>query len=303
VSRAQSGGTIARSYPSYAMTYQYSIIRFSPRPGRGEALNVGLVVIDPVDQLGRVELVDDRHRLRLISDRGLVDATFQYLADWKRTVEGQDAPFSAYGGSEEWLLHQANSTNNLLEFSTPAPILAREIDDAVSALAKEFLPTPRPVYRRDVTRRQAITALRDAYAFQGLERGLNFVERPLIRSKNYSEVMDFAVRNGKAVQLAQSWNFRQRGVGALTEAVKAWAWTVQEIREKGGSGTWKNESFSVPNDVDVEAIYIEPDDSTGSEALAEALHAFREVKAKANPVNRVAPAALRAVRALTGATS
>jgi DUF3037 family protein len=284
------------------MTYQYSIIRFSPRPGRGEALNVGLVVIDPVEQIGRVELVDDRQRLRLITDRPLVDATFEYLADWKRKVEGENAPFSSYG-AEEWLLRQADSTNNLLDFSTPAPILAREIDDAVSVLAKEFLPTPRPVHRRPVTRRQVITALRDAYSFHGLERGLNFVERPLIRSKTYGEVMDFAVRNGKAVQLAQSWNFRQRSVGALTEAVKAWAWTVQEIREKGGSGSWGNESFAVPKNVDVEAIYIEPDDSAGGDALAEALHAFREVKAKASPVDRVAPAAQRAVRALAGATS
>lgn len=279
------------------MTLQYSVIRFSPRPDRGELLNVGVVVVDPERQDARVSLVEDRHRFRVISNPGLVQSTFDYLSDWKTLVEDGEGAISMMP-ADEWLRQRSDASHNLIELSAPAPILVADLDEAVSFLSKKFLPAPRQIAKRDVTRRRAISALREAYAYHGLVRGVNFVEKPLIRSKNYSEVMDFAVRNGKAVQLAQTWNFKQRGIGTLLEGVKAWAWTVRDIRSTGATAKLEAESFSVPKDVDVEAVYIDPDTSEGADALAEALHAFRDVRAKAIRADHLAPTAQRAVRAL-----
>jgi hypothetical protein len=286
------------------MRLRYSVIRFAPRPARGEFLNVGFLIVDQDAPLAKVELALNGQRLRAVADKQLIVTATDYLEGWKAKLESPDAAATSSGFSDQWLEALSDAARNVFEFSRPAPVAVDSIKEACDLLRAEFLPIEvKREPRTTVTRKQAVVALRSAYEEQGLARGVDFLERPLIKGKNHRETMDFAVTNGAAVQIAQAWNFRQRYVAALTEAVKAWAWTIKDIREKGGSGEWRDRDFAVPYDVDVEVTYIEPDTAEGGDVLAEALHAFRDVKARALPVDDSNKTALRASRALASHAS
>lgn len=268
------------------MSIQYSIIRFVPDSARGESVNVGLVAVDTLAKHMSVHLQIPERRMRAFAAQSLVRLTAEYLNDWKAMVEGYDLS-QASSEVGEWLRTQYETSNNLVQFSPPTPTAFRSLGEALSRLESLLLTAEDAKHiERGLRRSHALAELRRAYYGAGLKRGQDFVERPTIGTRHHREVMDFAVRKGKAVQIAQSWSFQQRNVVALSESIRSWAWTIRDIRERGGFGEVDGRSFAVPKDVAVAAIYVEPDTAQGGDALADALYAFREVGAKALPENR-----------------
>jgi hypothetical protein len=146
-----------------------------------------------------------------------------------------------------------------------------------------------------------LAEFRRFFAEEGLERGVNYVERAIVEGPNHSERIDFAITNGRAIQLTQTWNFRKRNLEAVTEAVKAWAWTINDIRSGGGRGRAKGTNFEVPRDVAVDAVYVPPTSQQGRDSFAEARHAFVEVDANVVAASEAHRVATRAARALARA--
>src|SRR5205085_2415943 len=128
----QSGRAPSWANWSNTMSFKYSVIRFSPRPGRGEALNVGVIVIDSALQTGKVRLVEDRTRLRAVGERETVNSVFEFLQDWKDAIEAHETDENRIAISSQWLSENAEMSNNLLQFSDPAPVVADEIESALS---------------------------------------------------------------------------------------------------------------------------------------------------------------------------
>lgn len=109
-------------------------------------------------------------------------------------------------------------------------------------------------------------------------------ERARVRSGAFDATFDFAVHNGRTIQLVQCWSFRLPNQADLAEQVKAWSWVVHEVRQVGGELATKDGEFEVPKRLDIYAIAIPPVPGVDSSAYDEARAAFEE-----NEVIELAP--------------
>ena len=161
-------------------------------------------------------------------------------------------------------------------------------------LSDEFLVEPE-VKSRATSKRKAMSLLRTAYQEIGFERDEHIIQRPQVRSGGYAGASDFIVANGEAVQLAQTWSFQVKDQASLANDIKAWAWIIRHLRDSSDGATAETEerNVRVPSDIDVELIYIPPENGDSS-AYEEAHEAADEVEAKIVEVGSVSEVAERA---------
>lgn len=259
------------------MKYTYSKLRFVPDPASGEFVNVGVIVGSDSDGKCILHLSESRRRAFHLAPRKIVNDFWSYLQKFKTDVER--STFSTM-----MLDEMRDEARNLLQFSDPAPMVAEGIEAAQEIIAEQVLGGyTKPRARRGPTKTTLLADVRRIYMEHGLEKDRNYTERTVVRGSNHSEMFDFVVMNGEAVQLTQAWNFRQSDRESLLEGIKAWAYTVLDIREEGGTARARRTTYKVPPDVAVEAVYVEPKTSGGRAALDEALHAFEDVDAQPVP--------------------
>ena len=268
------------------MRCAYSVLRFVPDPVRGEFVNVGVLVGSDATRQSSVKLVRTRQRASHLADSDVVKDFWSYLLDLRSEVDSTRNRDWAF--SESWLHDLWEASGNLLQLSEPAPIAAGDVQTAAARLAEQFLADRRVLRRASgvPTRSTARAQVRKAYKEMGLEPSHHFLERSHIRGGTHEAVFDFVVRHESAVQLTQTWNFRVREPIEEIEKVKAWAWTVRDIRANGGRGSVEGAEFDVPRDVDVRAAVVEPESGTEREVLSEAEHAFTQIDVKPVPFNK-----------------
>jgi hypothetical protein len=105
-------------------------------------------------------------------------------------------------------------------------------------------------------------------------------ERPLLHAGGHRERLDFAVANGKVVQLAQTWSFQVADQAALAEQIKAWAWTIQAVQHEGGTiEPAAGNTLEVPSDVNVAVVYVSPSAGQNAPALQDAHAVFATLHA------------------------
>ncbi len=280
------------------MTLIYSLLRFVPDPARAESINVGLLVGN--EQSGDCRLLLDagsRRRAHVLSDRGTVDEVWSYVHDLRLGLEQRRGQWRDFRFSGDWLRKSWEGGSNLLQFSPPAPVMARDIDDALTVLSEQLLRTPTTPRAHGFKKSALLAEVRRAYRAAGVEEG-NVFEKAVVAGPHHQETFDFAIANGKAVQLAHAWNFRQENLDPLAESVKAWAWTVNDIREKGGEARILAKVIRVPKNVAISVVYAPPTTSLGKQLLSEARHAFKSVKAVVVPESKVSRVAQRAFHLL-----
>lgn len=107
-------------------TYVYSIIRYAPRPSRGEYVNVGLIIFDGAEK--SVVFDSDTKRVEVLS-RGKVksDSVDKILVGFH------------YPETVNELLARSNRTHELVWFSYPCPLLAESVTDAIGLVRRNFL--------------------------------------------------------------------------------------------------------------------------------------------------------------------
>lgn len=281
------------------MTMLYSLLRFVPDPARAESINIGLVIGDR--QNGDVRLLLDlgsRRRAHVLADRRTVDSVWSYIHDLKSGIEHHRGEWRDFRFTGEWLQERHDTASNLIQFTSPTPAMGRDIDEVAATLSEQLLRAPAALYRdRRFNKSTLLKEVRRAYRSAGIEQ-THLFEKAVVAGSHHQETFDFAVANGKAVQLAQAWNFRQENLELLAEAVKAWAWTVRDIREKGGEATVEEKTVPVPKNVVISAVYAPPNTAQGRELLGEARHAFRSVKAVPVTEKQISRVANRAVKLL-----
>lgn len=273
----------------------YSAVRFVPDPGRGEFINVGVLVGSEQTGACRLSVVRNRRRASSIDVSGVFDLFWDYLLNLKKRLESEDE----FRFSERWLEETFQESRNLLQLSQPMPIRAKTVGVALKAVRERILvDQPNVIRSKRFTKRSAVKQLRIEYEKVGLEPNKHFMYKPVVRGPNHAEEFDFAVANGSAVQLTQAWNFRKKHLRLLREEVKAWAWTVRDIRASGGTAEVDGKHYAVDKDIPVEVVYIEPQKVDEKNALAEAAHAFSEVNARAVALVEVSEVAERAAALL-----
>lgn len=274
------------------MRYVYSVIRFVPDPARGEFVNVGAIAGSDEAYDWQVRMVDNPKRARQLDTDNALPVMFSYVDRIARELDAFDSAVIGSESitssvSEDWLHSLADSSLNIVHFSEPAPVSAESAESALDFVFANLVIDPAGRRNTGPTKHTALASLRSSYKHVGLVKGTNFHERLTVAAMPYRESFDFGVANGRVVQLSQTWSF-QRGDASIAEDVKAWAWTARELLDRGGTTRIENNGveMEVPKDVDIDVLYIPPQNGTDSEVLQESLSALHDAGVQAYEIHQ-----------------
>lgn len=260
------------------MAFKFSLIRFVPDPARGEFVNIGAVAGSDEAAEWELRLVSNLSRAKALDDRGVLATAFAYAAGLEDHIAALDM-LPETGGPEpissSMLLRRAIEMQNIIQLSQPAPVAADSAEAALDLVFDQLvLDVTRKSFRFEKKHR-AQGAARKAYREHAVPAGA-VRERAHVRSGAFDGTFDFAVHNGRTIQLVQCWSFQLPNQADLAEQVKAWSWVVHELRRDGGELATKDGEFEVPPGLDIYAIAIPPATGSESPAYEEARAAFDE---------------------------
>jgi len=251
----------------------------------------------------RARSLDDKRLLPLVLAFG--DSIGRTLDAFTDAIEtGRQAPVEI---SEEWLSHLYEDSRNVIQLSPPTPIVAADIETAMAIIFDQFIVEAPGAPRIYDNKHAALAAMRRVYIDRGLAKGRDFKERATIKGEAHSERFDFSVLNGKVVQLVQAWSFQNPDQDALAQRVKAWAWTVEDIRKHGGRVILPDSEryIKVPKEVRIDALYVPPLQESPGSIFQEALSAFGQIDVTPVPmadVDRIGAEAIELLEATSGST-
>lgn len=268
------------------MTFLHSLIRFVPDPVRAEFVNIGAIAGSDDASDWALRLIENPSRAHKLDDAvvypavlGVVDRLRRDIELFEREVE---AP-SLRGGSavsEAWLHALHAQHRNIIQFSTPAPLIADSADDALDRVFNRLVVDPERSLRGP-NRRSAVAALRAAYKTVGLKRNADLYEGATLHSGPYEGRIDFAVANGKVVQLAQAWSLNVQDQGALVDQVRSFGWTMRALQADGGELVTREKTLSIPRDVGLSVVYVADGGLATNRTRAEADAVFQSIHATA----------------------
>lgn len=268
------------------MRYVYSIIRFTPDAARGEFVNVGIIVGSEDSSEWEVRQIENPVRARQMDDRGTLPAVWEFINGVGAQIDEHQASLDTLLApevdlNEEWLWDLHRHHRNLVQLSEPVPMVAASADDAFAKLWNEVLVDP-AVRRYSFKKKfEALAAVRRAYQNHAVKKRENFQERVQLQTKTHREGFDFAVVNGKALQLTHTWSFQNPKQDELAEKLKAWGWTVKAAQEEGGMiilPGGRHIPLAAKPEFDV--VYVPPEKSQRTSAWREAESIFAELEVR-----------------------
>ena len=292
------------------MKFAYSLIRYVPDPIRGEFVNVGAIAGSEESSDWAVRWVDNPARARRLDEKGslpgvweFIDRIARHVDAYEQAIEQPQLEAPEVDVSEEWLRGLHASHRNIVQFSEPRPLLAKDASAALDEIFAELIVDPARRRGAENNKHPALAAIRRAYRAAGLRRDEQLFERVLVHAGDHHERLDFAVANGRVVQLAQTWSFQVVDQDLLSEHVKAWGWTMQTVRAEGGviepaSGA----TVEIPRDVKLAAVYAPPSDGTPRPALPVAESVFQKLHAARVDLQHTDDLAAEAATMVAGAT-
>jgi hypothetical protein len=271
------------------MRYLYSLIRFVPEPANGEFVVLGAVAGSDETSDWDIRQISNPVRARALDRRGALDLAWALIDGIGREIDRFEESTSELFEpevrvSERWLWDMHLRHRNIVQLSAPTPMVAEAADEALDRIFDEMVVDPARVTHRFKTKHAALGRMRAAYRRQGIDRDHSLRERVSLHAADYVEPFDFAVTNGRVLQLAHTWSFQIPDQDELTEQLKSWGWTVERLRESGGTvSTRLGQQFDVDREVDIEISYVPPDEDRASPAFAEALGVFKTCAARQVP--------------------
>jgi hypothetical protein len=262
------------------MKYEYSVVRFVPYPIRGEFVNVAIIVGSEKTGEWAIRSVENWARGRRLEKGKRLTAAQAYLESVKKLI-GEDQPqLASHRIGSGWLAGEYRRLRNLVQLSEPATVVAADVQDALNEMFDLFIADPVKINRE--TRQPAVNALRDAFGRINLQSA-RLHERVTAMVGSQSVPVDFAVANGHLVQLAHAWSFREREPRETVQQVKAWSWTLRDLRDYGGMvrTQGKRKDYPVDRDVEIGITYVTPVTDKGRRSLDEALEVFEHLKVRA----------------------
>lgn len=264
-----------RSSIGLPMSYTFSLIRFVPDPARGEFVNIGAMAGDDDAGDWAVRWIGNYTRAKALDEHGFLPAAKAFTASLDDRVGDPDSPtLDLERPLAGWLKSLADEMNNVIQVTEPAPVVADSAESALDLIFERLIVDPARVTYRFKRKHQAQAAARSAYRAHEVPDS-SVKQRARVASRAYDFQFDFAVHNGRAVQLLQCWSFQLPNQADLTEEVKAWAWMVHEVQDNGGHLVSEG-GIEVPQELDIAAVYIPPLDRM-SPAFGEAKSAFDEL--------------------------
>jgi Protein of unknown function (DUF3037) len=264
------------------MVYRYSLLRFVPDPAKGEFVNLGLIARDDENQDWDLRIISNLRRAKALDHQGLLPAALEFIGHLEENVSAVDQLFGPEGEpiSNALLSRLAVEMQNVVQITPPAPVVAGSASAAIDLLFEQLLVDPLSRRFPFEKKFRALKRTREAYRALALPRE-SIDERVIVSSGPFATRFDFGVHNGHVLQLVQCWSFQLPNQEELAEEVKAWAWIVHRLRERGGECFVPHARLEIPPHTAVSAVYIRPRGEDPAPAYEEALAAFRETRVTA----------------------
>jgi hypothetical protein len=259
------------------VSYQFSLIRFVPDPARGEFVNIGAVVGDDEARDWDLRLISNLRRARALDRDGVLPAALGFVAHLDQRVGAIEQPpyLEPEPLTVDWLRRTSQEMQNIIQLSTPAPLVADSTEAALDLIFGELVVDPEAQEFRFEKKHRAQRSARVAYRAHEIPREA-VEERAKVSSGVYGDTFDFAVHNGRAVQLVQCWSFQLPNQNELAEQVRSWSWVVHELRRGGGVVGTAGGELEISEGAEIAAICILPREGGEFSAYAEAQDAFTE---------------------------
>jgi len=282
--------------------YDYSVVRFVPYPIRGEYINVAVIAGSEETGEWAIRSIENWTRARHLDKGKRLAAARAYLEGIDGLINGnpeqqakaQSPPVGLVRG---WLAGEYRRLRNLVQLSEPAPVIGADVREALNKMFDLFVADPAKIDRE--TRQPAIVALRSAFHQVNIQAALLHEQVTAVVGPQSAPV-DFAVANGHLVQLAHAWSFREREPRETVQQIKAWSWTLRDLRDYGGMVRTKDkrQDYTVDRDVEIGVTYTTPVTDKGRRSLEEALSVFDHLKVRAVSADDAYKVAEDAVEAL-----
>lgn len=288
------------------MRFVYSVVRFVPDPARGEFINVGAIVGSEESSEWQVRQIENPTRARTLDDRESLDAAWAFIGRVGSQIDAyelsMDQLFEAeVEPSEDWLFQMHHEHRNVVQLSRPTPMVAESADEALDRVFDLVVLDPAQRRYPFQKKHAALAAVRRAYRQHAIRPRIGYRERVRLETDHHRERFDFAVFNGGVLQLTHTWSFQVPDQEGLAEQVKAWGWTVQEARHKGGRVVSYDQILRVRPDVDVEVVYVPPAPQREAPAFVDAMSVFDALGVRHSPLDGAGDVGERAERLLSGA--
>jgi len=272
--------------------YVYSVVRFVPDPARGEFINVGAVVGSEEPSEWQVRQIENAKRARSIDEHRTLPVVWSFLDDVGRIIDEHEEAINGFldpqiNPSEMWLKDLYTEHKNVVQLSPPTPMVASSAEEALEQVFEEFVVDAARARKGVQNKHSALAAVRRSYRENQIDKK-NLRERATLQTRNHHrERVDFAVTNGRVVQLTHTWSFQVTDQYELAERIKAWGWTIRDAQEYGGTLFSQDEAvLEVDEGVDVEVVYVQPRGKEHSLAWNDAMHVFRALDAHYVPVEK-----------------
>lgn len=265
------------------MPLSFSLIRFVPDPAKGEFVNIGAIAGDDATGDWELRLVSNLKRAKALDQLGVLAQATAFAAEMQDHIAALEelAP-TIERISAEFLKRCSSDMQNIVQLTSPAPVAADSADQALEIIFEQLVFDESPKTFKFEKKHRALGAARKAYKEHCVVKAVR--ERAPVKSGVFDGTFDFAVHNGRAVQLAQCWSFQLPNQADLAEQVKSWSWVVHELRKCGGSVRVDGADVEIPKNLDIYSVVIPPRTDQLSPAYEEAEVAFEEVG-----VQRVSP--------------
>jgi hypothetical protein len=259
------------------MALSFSLIRFVPDPARGEFVNIGAIAGDDASGDWELRVVSSLKRAKALDNRGVLPQATAFAAELQDHIAALEelAP-TAERISAQFLAARSAEMQNIVQLTPPTPVVADSAEAALELVFEQLILDETPKSFPFEKKHRALGAARSAYKAHDVSAAVR--ERALVKSGAFDGSFDFAVHNGRVVQLVQCWSFQLPNQTDLAEQVKSWSWVVHELRQSGGSVRLNEAELDIPPDLDIYSVVIPPLPDQQAPAYEEARAAFDENK-------------------------
>jgi hypothetical protein len=267
-------------------TYNYSLIRFVPDPGRGEFVNIGAVAGDDAGEDWSLRAISNYQRAKALDTKSAFPAAMAFIASIAERMPDVERLEVTPTLSSDDLRRLSEEMQNIVQLTSPAPIVADSAEAALDLVFERLVVDPAQRRYRFKKKTTAQAATRRSYEQREIPSEA-LMEHATATAGANGTPFDFVVHNGGALQLVHCWSFQLPNQDDLIEQVRSWAWGVHEVRERGADVPTPSGAIEIPRTCDIAAVGLFPVEDQEAPALLEAEEAFKEVGVRLVPAEEV----------------
>jgi hypothetical protein len=272
--------------------YLYALVRCVPDPRTGEYINIGAIAGNPKTGDWAVrQVTSDRRALKLAGAfelaavHGLLARVEEEIDSRHNLLElGEGEPLSA-----EWLERLHHDHRNVVQLSVPTPMIAESAETALDLIFSRLIIDPVSQPRDFITKHRVLAELREAYWRADVDPKLIRPKVELFVGSRVHTPVDFAVANGRALQLTQAWSFQRGGVAEIATQVKAWGYALNRVKDGEAARVIAadNHVSELGKDVDLQVAVAPPRTDDQRRVYEEAEQVFAELNVAVHSLDEV----------------